>query len=208
MYFILSPAPEGKMKSKAIKGEIPTPTADGKNQTVTVEVTYADGTKEDATVTIDYGEAKDAYVPEGQKVDVNKGEDPSAEAGIKNKDDLPEGTTYDWKTPVDTDTPGETTGTIVVTYPDGSKEEVEVTVGKPASTVTEINNKQVNNQQVKQTNNATKVTSLTLKTGDSTNLGMHTAVAFVSIVTLAGLSFVRKRRKVDEENKRNNDCIA
>ena len=123
-----APAPAEKVKSKAIKGEIPTPTADGADQTVTVEVTYADGTKEDATVTIAYGEAKDAYVPEGQKVDVNKGEDPSAEAGIKNKDDLPEGTTYDWKTPVDTDTPGETTGTIVVTYPDGSKEEVEVTV--------------------------------------------------------------------------------
>ena len=123
-----APTPAEKVKSKAIKGEIPTPTADGADQTVTVEVTYADGTKEDATVTIAYGEAKDAYVPEGQKVDVNKGEDPSAEAGIKNKDDLPEGTTYDWKTPVDTDTPGETTGTIVVTYPDGSKEEVEVTV--------------------------------------------------------------------------------
>lgn len=90
-----APAPAEKVKSKAIKGEIPTPTADGADQTVTVEVTYADGTKEDATVTIAYGEAKDAYVPEGQKVDVNKGEDPSAEAGIKNKDDLPEGTMYE-----------------------------------------------------------------------------------------------------------------
>ena len=137
-----APAPAEKVKSKAIKGEIPTPTADGADQTVTVEVTYADGTKEDATVTIAYGEAKDAYVPEGQKVDVNKGEDPSAEAGIKNKDDLPEGTTYDWKTPVDTDTPGETIGTIVVTYPDGSKEEVEVTVNvvdtTPQATDTEL----------------------------------------------------------------------
>ena len=123
-----APAPAEKVKSKAIKGEIPTPTADGADQTVTVEVTYADGTKEDATVTIAYGEAKDAYAPEGQEVDVNKGGTPKAEDGIKNKDDLPEGTTYDWKTPVDTDTPGETTGTIVVTYPDGSTEEVEVTV--------------------------------------------------------------------------------
>ena len=278
-----APAPAEKVKSKAIKGEIPTPTADGADQTVTVEVTYADGTKEDATVTIAYGEAKDAYAPEGQKVDVNKGEDPSAEAGIRNKDDLPEDTKYEWKTPVDTDTPGETTGTIVVTYPDGTTEEVEVkvnvtdprtdadkydpetkleiikpgekpdltdnvtnledlpegtkikditpegainpnkpdeyegtleiiypdgsketvtvkvTVEKPASTVTEITNKQVNNQQVKQTNKAMKVTSSTPKTGDSTNLGMHTAAAFASIATLAGLFFARKLRKVDEE---------
>ena len=123
-----TPAPAEKVKSKAIKGEIPTPTADGADQTVTVEVTYADGTKEDATVTIDYGEAKDAYAPEGQKVDVNKGGTPKAEDGIKNKDALPKDTKYEWKTPVNTDKPGETKGTIVVTYPDGSKEEVEVTV--------------------------------------------------------------------------------
>ena len=69
-----APTPAEKVKTKVIKGEIPTPTADGADQTVTVEVTYADGTKEDATVTIAYGEAKDAYVPEGQKVDVNKGD--------------------------------------------------------------------------------------------------------------------------------------
>ena len=123
-----TPAPAEKVKSKAIKGEIPTPTADGADQTVTVEVTYADGTKEDATVTIDYGEAKDAYAPEGQKVDINKGGTPKAEDGIKNKDALPKDTKYEWKTPVNTDKPGETKGTIVVTYPDGSKEEVEVTV--------------------------------------------------------------------------------
>ena len=137
-----APAPAEKVKSKAIKGEIPTPTADGADQTVTVEVTYADGTKEDATVTVNYGLAADAYNPSGQAITVDKGSQPNAEDGIRNKDDLPEETRYEWKTPVDTDTAGETTGTIVVTYPDGSKEEVDVTVNvvdtTPQATDTEL----------------------------------------------------------------------
>ncbi len=56
--------------------------------------------KEEATVTISYGEAKDKYAPVGQEVSVNKGSQPNAEAGIQNKNDLPQGTTYDWKAPV------------------------------------------------------------------------------------------------------------
>ena len=122
------PVSADKIQQKAIKGTIPEPSADGSDQTVTVEVTYADGSKEEATVTISYGEAKDKYAPVGQEVSVNKGSQPNAEAGIQNKNDLPQGTTYNWKAPVDTSTPGETTGTVVVTYPDGTKDEVDVTV--------------------------------------------------------------------------------
>ena len=122
------PVSADKIQQKAIKGTIPEPSADGSDQTVTVEVTYADGSKEEATVTISYGEAKDKYALVGQEVSVNKGSQPNAEAGIQNKNDLPQGTTYDWKAPVDTSTPGETTGTVVVTYPDGTKDEVEVKV--------------------------------------------------------------------------------
>ena len=122
------PVSADKIQQKAIKGTIPEPSVDGSDQTVTVEVTYADGSKEEATVTISYGEAKDKYAPVGQEVSVNKGSQPNAEAGIQNKNDLPQGTTYDWKAPVDTSTPGETTGTVVVTYPDGTKDEVEVKV--------------------------------------------------------------------------------
>ena len=122
------PVSADKIQQKVIKGTIPEPSADGSDQTVTVEVTYADGSKEEATVTIAYGEAKDKYTPQGQEVPVNKGSQPNAEDGIANKDDLPPGTSYDWKTPVDTSTPGETTGTIVVTYPDGTTDEVEVKV--------------------------------------------------------------------------------
>ncbi|MDY6085663.1 MAG: cell wall-binding repeat-containing protein, partial [Peptoniphilaceae bacterium] len=68
------------------------------------------------------------YNPVGQTVEVNKGEDPKAEDGIANKDDLPKGTKYEWETKVDTSKPGDQSATVVVTYPDGSSDTVKVTV--------------------------------------------------------------------------------
>ena len=81
-----------------------------------------------------YGEntqhkAKYKPIPgEGQGIVTKKGEEPKAEDGIKNKDKLPEGTIYTWKEKPDVSEAGEKTGTVVVTYPDGSTQNVAVTV--------------------------------------------------------------------------------
>ncbi|UXR73765.1 Ig-like domain-containing protein [Staphylococcus sp. IVB6238] len=99
--------------------------------TGTVEVTYPDGSKDTVEVPVkvkpsqaDENEptATEEVVEKGGKVDLSDNVDTT---------DLPEGTTVTDVTPtgtIDTNTPGEYTGTVEVTYPDGSKDTVEVPV--------------------------------------------------------------------------------
>ncbi|KAB3539818.1 hypothetical protein F8390_00555 [Corynebacterium sp. 366] len=96
---------------------------------VTVVVTYPDGTKDEVTTTVTVGQDDaDKYDPKGQNQDVKKNEKPDPKKNIENIDELPEGTTVEYKDPVDTSTPGEKPVTVVVTYPDGTKDEVTTTV--------------------------------------------------------------------------------
>ena len=96
----------------------------------TVKVTYGDGTVATTEVTVHVRSDADNFDPEKQTVTVNKDDTPSAKDAIANSDKMPVGpdgteTKYEWTgDSIDTTTPGDKTGTVRVTYPDGSSEEV------------------------------------------------------------------------------------
>ena len=94
-------------------------------------VTYPDGSKDEVPVKVTVKDPRtdaDKNTPTPKDQTVNVGETPDPKKSIGNVGDLPNGTTFEYKTPVDTTTPGDKSTTVVVTYPDGSKDEVPVTV--------------------------------------------------------------------------------
>ena len=120
-------------------------------------------------------------------------EEPSAEASV-NKTGLPAGTTYDWKTKPDTSSPGNKSGIVEVTYPDTSKDTVNVTVNvrrladeyAPTGTkITKNQNKSVSNDELKaavtiNNNGNRKVKSVTAGTISTANAGTQTIKATVT----------------------------
>ena len=110
-----------------------TSTVDGKDAKVVLADKNVNANTPNTNVVVAYTKTTtptdaDKYTPKGQDVHTTPGVVPPAEKGIKNKDDLPKGTKYTWEKTPDVTKPGKTTGTVIVTYPDGSKDKVNVTV--------------------------------------------------------------------------------
>ena len=103
---------------------------DSKTYTATIQVTdnANNPSQRQVTITVKSMTTKYNATPNGQKQTVSYGGTPDAGTSI-NKNGLPTGTTYTWATTPSTTTgPGEKAGVVTVTYPDGSKDTVNVTV--------------------------------------------------------------------------------
>ena len=97
------------------------------SKTGKVLITYPDKSTEEVTVTVNVTPQKDEYTPTGIPQEVDNGHVPDPETSV-NKTGLPEGTTVTWKeTPV-VNTPGSHPGVALVTYPDGTVDEVTVPI--------------------------------------------------------------------------------
>uniref|UniRef100_UPI00242F6B2C Rib/alpha-like domain-containing protein n=1 Tax=Lactobacillus intestinalis TaxID=151781 RepID=UPI00242F6B2C len=172
-------------------------------KTATIVVTYPDGTRREITVPIDVTPTTpsntdaDKYKPEGKDINTDQGKVPNPSDGIRNKNDLPDGTKYTWKNTPDVSTPGKHSATIVITYPDGSKDKVTITItvkgtttlrdnngssqdngsttqttrGSSSSTLTHINNESPKEQFVSETQ------EMSVPSTKSSNVKTHTSVS-------------------------------
>ena len=174
---------------------------DSKTYTATIQVTdNADNpSQRQFTITVKSMTTKYNATPNVQKQTVSYGATPDAGTSI-NKNDLPTGTTYTWATtPSTTAGPGDKAGRVTVTYPDGSKDTVNVTVNvralndeyNLAATEIEVNqNDQVSNDKLKTVVSATskvgkvngtdKISTVTAPTVNTANYGSQNITATVT----------------------------
>ncbi|MGY3817027.1 Rib/alpha-like domain-containing protein, partial [Gemella taiwanensis] len=150
---------------------------DSKIYNVNIQVTdnSNNSSQRQVTVTVKSMTTKYTATANQQKQTVSYGQTPNAETSI-NKNGLPEGTSYTWRTMPNTTTgPGQKAGVVIVTYPDGSTDLVDVNVDvrklseehEPTATkIVKNQNDSVSNEDLKtavtiSNNGASKVKSVT-----------------------------------------------
>ncbi|WP_261446883.1 Rib/alpha-like domain-containing protein, partial [Streptococcus mitis] len=97
------------------------------SKTGKVLITYPDKSTEEVSVTVEVTPQKDEYTPTAIAQEVDNGHIPDPETSV-NKTGLPEGTTVTWKETPDVSTPGAHPTVALVTYPDGTVDEVTVPI--------------------------------------------------------------------------------
>lgn len=106
-----------------------TPTGNPGASQVTIKAYDKDGAVTTKTITITVQNQASKYNPKGKDQTVSKNAVPAAADSISNKQDLPKNTSYRWKKTPDTSQAGKTVpAVVIVSYPDGSSEEVPVKV--------------------------------------------------------------------------------
>ncbi|MBD8087576.1 YSIRK-type signal peptide-containing protein [Limosilactobacillus sp. c11Ua_112_M] len=185
--------------------------------TETITVRYPDGSEDTVTVTVN------VPAPEGQNITTDQGQLPNPADAIKNKDQMPNGTTYTWKQEPDVSTPGDHTGVVEVHFPDGTTYEVTINVHVDAinpdnggntnsgngsidhQNGTEINNGSVIENVTGQTqNSATNSTSqqpaktLPQTGNDSSKFSALAGLSLAAFVSLFGFAGHDKKRKADK----------
>ncbi|WP_173264402.1 Rib/alpha-like domain-containing protein [Streptococcus sp. 3109] len=123
--------PYGSSTIEIVSGLTETPgkaTAPG-IYTVTLKATDSQGRESnELTVYVEVRKQKDENDPTPKEQTVDNGDTPKAKDSISNVADLPENTRIEWKETPTTTEKGNHDAVVVVTYPDGTSEEVPVTI--------------------------------------------------------------------------------
>jgi len=184
------------------------------SHTETITITYPDGSRDTVTVTVN------VPAPEGQNITTDQGQLPNPADAIKNKNQMPAGTTYTWKREPDVSTPGDHTGVVEVHFPDGTTSEVTVTVHVDAvnhdnggnmnsgnGSIDHQNGTEINNGSVIENvteNNVTNSTSqqpaktLPQTGNESSKFGALAGLSLAAVASFFGLAGHDKKRKADK----------